>query len=250
MIAMLFNSIQQEQTAHMRTSRNGFTLIELLVVVAIIGILAALLFPAFARARENARRSSCQSNLKQIGIGILQYTQDYDERFPAQNNLGNSTSSRVDDYADLGAAQNWIASIQPYAKSWQLFACPSASGNSTVNGNNNNAYLANGVLIRPSGFHQGKVESAAQLVIVHEADIRTNKAVIRPYKTNTTDSLNYSGWNGSTVNKFHFDGGNLLYVDGHVKWSQHAKINTAWFGCKVNDYGANTGGADIISALE
>ena len=60
--------------------KRGFTLIELLVVVAIIGILAAILFPVFARARENARRASCQSNLKQIGLGIAQYTQDYDER--------------------------------------------------------------------------------------------------------------------------------------------------------------------------
>ena len=63
-------------------SEKGFTLIELLVVIAIIAILAAILFPVFARARENARRASCQSNLKQIGLGILQYTQDYGRRFP------------------------------------------------------------------------------------------------------------------------------------------------------------------------
>jgi prepilin-type N-terminal cleavage/methylation domain-containing protein len=56
----------------------GFTLIELLVVIAIIAILAAILFPVFARARENARRASCQSNLKQVGLGLLQYIQDYD----------------------------------------------------------------------------------------------------------------------------------------------------------------------------
>jgi prepilin-type N-terminal cleavage/methylation domain-containing protein len=62
--------------------KRAFTLIELLVVIAIIAILAAILFPVFARARENARRSSCQSNLKQIGLGVLQYTQDYDETLP------------------------------------------------------------------------------------------------------------------------------------------------------------------------
>src|SRR4051812_18788683 len=60
----------------------GFTLIELLVVIAIIAILAAILFPVFARARENARRAACQSNLKQIMLGIAQYNQDYDERYP------------------------------------------------------------------------------------------------------------------------------------------------------------------------
>ncbi len=65
-----------------RQQRRAFTLIELLVVIAIIAILAAILFPVFARARENARRASCQSNLKQIALGIYMYTQDYDERFP------------------------------------------------------------------------------------------------------------------------------------------------------------------------
>ena len=60
----------------------GFTLIELLVVIAIIAILAAILFPVFARARENARRASCQSNEKNLMLSVMQYTQDYDERMP------------------------------------------------------------------------------------------------------------------------------------------------------------------------
>src|SRR5687767_1588685 len=65
-----------------RSRKVGFTLIELLVVIAIIAILAAILFPVFARARENARRASCQSNLKQLGLSFAQYTQDFDERYP------------------------------------------------------------------------------------------------------------------------------------------------------------------------
>src|SRR5687768_12296631 len=93
-------------------SQSGFTLIELLVVIAIIAILASILFPVFARARENARRSSCQSNLKQIGLGIMQYTQDYDEKMPA---------------VSWGSGLRWHEVVQPYVKSTQLLRCPSNS---------------------------------------------------------------------------------------------------------------------------
>jgi prepilin-type N-terminal cleavage/methylation domain-containing protein/prepilin-type processing-associated H-X9-DG protein len=91
---------------------SGFTLIELLVVIAIIAILAAILFPVFGRARENARRSSCQSNLKQIGLGILQYAQDYDERMVKTGSY------------DPQKAQ-WMDVVYPYVKSTQLYNCPS-----------------------------------------------------------------------------------------------------------------------------
>ena len=96
------------------SARKGFTLIELLIVIAIIAILAAILFPVFARARENARRSSCQSNMKQIGLGIMQYTQDYDEKLPACFTLGPGIA--------------WQQRVQPYLKSTQVFQCPSDTG--------------------------------------------------------------------------------------------------------------------------
>lgn len=97
--------------------RSGFTLIELLVVIAIIAILAAILFPVFARARENARRSACQSNLKQIGLGIMQYVQDYDERMVQGSHNGVFATSNPD--------QTWRTMIYPYIKSNQVFYCPS-----------------------------------------------------------------------------------------------------------------------------
>ncbi len=90
-----------------KSRKTAFTLIELLVVIAIIAILAAILFPVFARARENARRSSCTSNQKQIGLGILQYLQDYDENFPlATIGLTGATGT--------GTPVGWADSIQPY----------------------------------------------------------------------------------------------------------------------------------------
>lgn len=76
-------------------AKRGFTLIELLVVIAIIAILAAILFPVFSRARENARRASCQNNLKQIGTAIMQYTQDYDEKIPSLYRMDGAKTADV-----------------------------------------------------------------------------------------------------------------------------------------------------------
>jgi len=94
--------------------RRGFTLIELLVVIAIIAILAAILFPVFARAREKARQSSCQSNLKQMTLGMQMYAQDYDETLPFCI-TGDLTMSVWSVYQ----------SVQPYVRNEQILICPS-----------------------------------------------------------------------------------------------------------------------------
>ena len=104
--------------------RSAFTLIELLVVIAIIAILAAILFPVFARARENARRSSCQSNLKQIALGLKQYIQDYDEKYPRTG----LTATANTDAAAVAGVEGWANVTQPYLKSLQILQCPSDSG--------------------------------------------------------------------------------------------------------------------------
>lgn len=101
-----------------RYSLRGFTLIELLVVIAIIAILAAILFPVFAKAREKARQISCLSNTKQIGLGIMQYTQDNDEKLPWRQN--NGMGDPTGDWEDV---------IYPYVKSAGVYSCPSNPSN-------------------------------------------------------------------------------------------------------------------------
>lgn len=95
-----------------RWTGRGFTLIELLVVIAIIAILAAILFPVFAQAREKARQTSCLSNLKQLGTGLMMYAQDYDECVCPPYNYPNDNMT-------------WDRLVQPYVKNWQIIQCPS-----------------------------------------------------------------------------------------------------------------------------
>ncbi len=115
---------------HNQKANQAFTLIELLVVIAIIAILAAILFPVFARARENARRSSCMSNLKQLGLGMMQYTQDYDEKYPCPGETSYNGENRNNDGSAKQAS--WRQKIYPYVKSTQLFSCPSNTHNADI----------------------------------------------------------------------------------------------------------------------
>jgi prepilin-type N-terminal cleavage/methylation domain-containing protein len=113
-------SFERIKQMHRNNKIKGFTLIELLVVIAIIAILAAILFPVFAKVREKARQTTCASNLKQLGLAFVQYTQDYDETGPVHTATG-------------GSAIGWAGELYPYVKSKGLFTCPddstSASGN-------------------------------------------------------------------------------------------------------------------------
>jgi len=113
--------MQHNRAQKPRLSKIGFTLIELLVVIAIIAILAAILFPVFAQARERARAAACLSNVKQIGTGLMMYTQDFDENYPAAFNQipPINNPSRTVDRIPLDAQ------VMPYIKNDQVWSCPS-----------------------------------------------------------------------------------------------------------------------------
>jgi prepilin-type N-terminal cleavage/methylation domain-containing protein len=110
-------------------ANSGFTLIELLVVVAIIGLLTAILFPVFARAREKARQATCQSNLKQLGLAFQQYIHDNDERYPMTYHCPTCVvpcSPQATCINNQSAPFTWWPSmIYPYVGSKEIFKCPS-----------------------------------------------------------------------------------------------------------------------------
>src|SRR5438552_3088476 len=113
--------------------RRAFTLVELLTVIAIVALLAALVFPVFSRARESARATTCLSNLKQIGMGVHLYLQDYDETYPmnrfpdAIHAMTGCTSPATNYPADglHGTSVNWKRAIEPYIKNLAVYQCPS-----------------------------------------------------------------------------------------------------------------------------
>jgi len=153
-----------------RTRSTGFTLIELLVVIAIIAILAAILFPVFQKVRENARRTSCLSNMKQIGLAVTQYNQDADEKGPNGVNWS------------FPGGQGWAGQVYTYVKSKQAFICPDDTGGTGIV--TSYAYDSNNVKINQDpvsfagtgsdGYPISKYDSPAKTVLLFEVQGNTD----------------------------------------------------------------------------
>lgn len=241
--------------------RKAFTLIELLVVIAIIAILAAILFPVFATAREKARQTACSSNFKQIGLGLLQYAQDYDENMPC-GRLDVDPANGP--YIGVG----WAAQIYPYVKSVGLFLCPddatpSVTAGATINYPISYAMNWNVLPTIPYGkpnFSNGqpnlaKWTSASRTVILFEEsgvvapitagqepiDWGDNKDYMSRAGNSIDDSIKQAGgaWATGVIDESvnlsqnqsngsqprHTQGANWLLGDGHVKYSRPEKIS-------------------------
>jgi prepilin-type N-terminal cleavage/methylation domain-containing protein/prepilin-type processing-associated H-X9-DG protein len=207
----------------------AFTLIELLVVIAIISILASMIFPSFGRAREMARRTSCASNLRQLGLAVQQYTQDYDERLP----------SAVVGAAGEGKSGGWVyystfasggvpsvfdvtkGSLYSYTKNSQIYVCPS----DWAGRDNGDSYAINSCTMMPEDagrFAAGKsiasFEQTSLWMLFSEEDNNGK----------TTDD----GYQKLGINSFsghHLDGSNIAFMDGHVKFSPLSRIEVSQF---------------------
>ncbi len=217
--------------------KSGFTLIELLVVIAIIALLAAILFPVFGRARENARRSSCQSNMKQLGLGFAQYTQDFDETYPLAYAQGVPNISPNE--------MSWDKEIQPYLgvgvatnKAPTIFACPSdtllrTGGNTTRSYAMNDSEVGSppqcfGVVKTRSldvdgiightvyyGRRLTEIPDTVQTILMTEEVEAGNRFASYNRSTVSSPDDQDAGIPGRTL---HFEGWNYLFCDGHVKW--------------------------------
>ncbi len=253
------------------THRLGFTLIELLVVIAIITILAAILFPVFAKAREKARQTTCASNEKQLGLGFIQYLQDYDEKLPTQGdairNLGNG----------------WAGCVYPYVKSVGVYACPDDTAAAAAPANVI-SYAVNMDLVRSDTFAIGNYttfNAPASTVLLMEIAGMTDNFV--PTATNpldynapscdgfdiyVTSNPTYTRTGGFATGLMsdrnvqiaarlaspgtgntgrHSDGSNFIMSAGHVKWLRGAAVSNGYpaaaaTSAETGNYAAGTAG--------
>lgn len=211
-------------------SRKVFTLIELLVVIAIIAILAAMLMPALAQAREKARQSACMANEKQIALGVLMYVDDSEERYPVMYRL----------HTGVGGIGNvnyeyWPMMVQPYLGSTEIFVCPTrklGSWSWEYLGYGYNYYY----LGSPYGGHPGtgctkvaSVKDPGGTLMVADGRGRANGSTMGPYGPYIySGQVCYPGRPAAYyVSNCHMNGTNIAWCDGHVSRMGYQNIQTS-----------------------
>lgn len=265
----------------------AFTLIELLVVIAIIAILAAILFPVFAQARAKSRQAACLSNLKQVGIGMMMYSQDYDEMLPGNSSLENISDPRWTDAmtahsaglseplgwmqpydpANPGTHRIWARDTQPYIKNLAVFVCPQSIPRSSdgpcVSGANtcevtdvtnagNGNYLLNGIAASKS---LAAIPAPADIIFLHE--VRNYNRVAQEKPRQKKSSRLWTNFTHNYYDLLHSGGSNLLFCDGHAKWQRRDQIRFAQFGAPSSlnpgmptHFAQDEAGANALNALE
>ena len=222
----------------------GFTLVELIIVIAIIGILSAIAFPEFAKARDKARQVSCGSNLRQLGLAMTQYVQDFDETLPGASGGGIAGQSGgwmyVNSYpADaVGSAPVANAfdptrgSIYSYVKSKQVYMCPNDI-HGQITGDtyslqflpDHTEHLATNVW---SGKALGKFADISGTLMLTEEGAQSTFLSTNDALTNMYNSTALApGYDSAAYTGRHMGGAEVLYLDGHVKWGPYGQLVAA-----------------------
>ncbi len=209
--------------------RRAFTILELLIVLGIVAVLAAIIFPVFARARQNARRASCQTHLKQIGLGMMQYARDYDEKMPLSLTVQGET---------------WVDILHPYIKSDAVFLCPNDLTPFPLPNpyRRRTSYALNQLYAHiprerlfstpgsgPHSINLAKIQSPAGTIAAGDSSDYL-QVTMAPRSTSVALALNAappSFGDGGKLGRFvgrHLDGTNWLFLDGHVKWHSLGNI--------------------------
>ncbi len=253
----------------MLKGKRGFTLIELLVVIAIIAILAAILFPVFSRAREQARKTQCLSNMKQIGTALMMYAQDWDETLP-------TWAWPCWAYAPEGGLA-WWEQLAPYTKNWKVFECPSSNSPERAwipvcypqkwgrpQNSNPIDYGYNERIMNPMNWCDKGVASTAKLAnitapaetaVIGDGRHAVMGAVWDGYPGTATGIYmfwafaNGGNWDWSIINccppriidlnkcierySRHTGGSTIVFADGHAKWFKADQIKVPWAGGKI-----------------
>jgi prepilin-type processing-associated H-X9-DG protein/prepilin-type N-terminal cleavage/methylation domain-containing protein len=192
--------------------KKAFTVIEALVVIAIVLILAAILFPIFARSGHGGHKTSCQSNLKQTGLGLLMYTQDYDEKYPRAA-WSFESSRKTKEYPD--GVYGWADVIQPYIKSTQIYQCPEDTNEQPKNPDPQKiGYTDYWYNSRLADINFTKIKKPISVIMAGDGNDGSDL---------TGATYSYGSLPGAWIKSKtspayrHLDGANYLFADGHVK---------------------------------
>ncbi|MGM0492828.1 MAG: DUF1559 domain-containing protein, partial [Armatimonadota bacterium] len=196
----------------------------LLVVIAIIAILAAILFPVFARAREKARQTSCLSNLKQIGLGWQMYAQDYDDKVCPHGYFDPAPAPRFND--SRGGYWDWPVLLEPYIMNRDIYECPSyPTTGATHSSGTEHPYPVSYTMARAAAYDYspdpiqpiklaGVTKPAEKIIIMdkwNSTSIWTNNITLNNREEWRKHPDSYVGY-------WHNEGANYVFMDGHAKW--------------------------------